>query len=106
MELEVERLYFDDEPTRVNWDEIGQIFTNESIIDEYIDETLKRVDVEAIRARKLKVVVDCGSVSGHGYAYNFECIVLNRRGFLPFNDSAIRIIFYLLKNVFIYGRTF
>ena len=64
MELEVERLYFDDEPTRVNWDEIGQIFTNESIIDEYIDETLKRVDVEAIRARKLKVVVDCGSGAG------------------------------------------
>ena len=64
MELEVERLYFDDEPTRVNWNEIGQIFTNESIIDEYIDETLKRVDVEAIRARKLKVVVDCGSGAG------------------------------------------
>ena len=64
MELEVERLYFDDEPTRVNWDKIGQIFTNESIIDEYIDETLKRVDVEAIRARKLKVVVDCGSGAG------------------------------------------
>lgn len=64
MELEVERLYFDDEPTRVPWDEIGQIFTNESIIEEYIDETLKRVDVEAIRARKLKVVVDCGSGAG------------------------------------------
>ncbi|MCQ2738494.1 MAG: phosphoglucosamine mutase [archaeon] len=64
MELEVERLYFDGEPTRVNWNEIGQIFTNESIIDEYIDETLKRVDVEAISARKLKVVVDCGSGAG------------------------------------------
>ncbi|MDO5850478.1 MAG: phosphoglucosamine mutase [Methanobacteriaceae archaeon] len=64
MELEVERLYFDDEPKRVPWDEIGQIFTNGSIIDEYIDETLKRVDVEAIRDRKLKVVVDCGSGAG------------------------------------------
>src|SRR3712207_8665015 len=46
MELEVERLYFDDEPTRAPWDEIGQIFTNESLIDEYIDETLKRVRSE------------------------------------------------------------
>lgn len=64
MELKVEELYFDGEPTRVSWDKIGQIFVNESIIDEYIEETLKRVDVEAIKERKLKVVVDCGSGAG------------------------------------------
>lgn len=64
MELKVEELYFDKEPTRVSWDKIGQLFTNESIIDEYIEETLKRVDVEAIKERKLKVVLDCGSGAG------------------------------------------
>ena len=64
MELEVEKLYFDSEPNRASWDKIGTVYTNESIIKEYIAETLKRVDVEAIRARKLKVVVDCGSGAG------------------------------------------
>ena len=45
-------------------DKIGKVYHNETIIDEYIKETLKRVDVEAIRSRKLKVVVDCGSGAG------------------------------------------
>ena len=64
MELEVERMYFDSEPNRVSWDKIGDCFTNQTIIKEYIAETLKRVDVEAIRNRKLKIVVDCGSGAG------------------------------------------
>ena len=60
MEIEVEKLYFDSEPHRASWDKIGECFTNDTIIKEYIAETLKRVDAEAIRNRKLKVVVDCG----------------------------------------------
>ena len=64
MEIEVEKLYFDSEPHRASWDKIGECFTNDTIIKEYIAETLKRVDAEAIRNRKLKVVVDCGSGAG------------------------------------------
>ena len=64
MELAVEEMYFDSEPKRVSWDRIGKVYHNETIINEYIEEALKRVDVEAIRARKLKVVVDCGSGAG------------------------------------------
>ncbi len=64
MEIAVEEMYFDSEPKRVSWDKIGKVYHNETIIDEYIKETLKRVDVEAIRSRKLKVVVDCGSGAG------------------------------------------
>ena len=64
MEIAVEEMYFDSEPKRVSWDKIGKVYHNETIIDEYIKETLKRVDVEAIRLRKLKVVVDCGSGAG------------------------------------------
>ena len=64
MEIAVEEMYFDSEPKRVSWDKIGKVNHNETIIDEYIKETLKRVDVEAIRSRKLKVVVDCGSGAG------------------------------------------
>lgn len=64
MEIAIEEMYFDSEPKRVSWDKIGKVYHNETIIDEYIKETLKRVDVEAIRSRKLKVVVDCGSGAG------------------------------------------
>ena len=64
MELAVEEMYFDSEPERVSWDKIGKVYHNETIIDEYIKETLKRVDLEAIRERKLKVVDDCGSGAG------------------------------------------
>ena len=64
MELAIEEMYFDSEPKRAKWDEIGKIYTNENIIREYIDKVLENVDVEAIRAANLKVVVDCGSGAG------------------------------------------
>lgn len=64
MELKIEELYFDKEPKRAKWNEMGKYCINESIIDEYIEETLKRVDVDAIKNANLKVVVDCGSGAG------------------------------------------
>lgn len=64
MELKIEKLYFDKEPKRASWNEIGKYCINESIIDEYIEEALKRVDVNAIQNAHLKVVVDCGSGAG------------------------------------------
>ena len=42
MELKIEELYFDKEPKRAKWDEMGKYCINESIIDEYIEETLKK----------------------------------------------------------------
>ena len=64
MELEIERLYFDAEPKRADFSEIGEVFINDKIIDEYIDEAISKVDAEAIRNANLKVVVDCGSGAG------------------------------------------
>ena len=64
MELEIEKLYFDEEPIRVPFSEIGQIYHNDNIIDEYVDEAVSKVDVEAIKKANLKVVVDCGSGAG------------------------------------------
>jgi phosphomannomutase/phosphoglucomutase len=64
MELKVEEMFFDSKPKRAKWDEIGKVYTNDNIIDEYIDEAIKRVDAEAIRNAHLKVVVDCGSGAG------------------------------------------
>ena len=64
VEIEVERLYFDEEPVRANWDEIGEKSVNANIIPEYIEEAIKRVDADAIREANLKVVLDCGSGAG------------------------------------------
>ena len=64
MELEIERLYFDAEPKRADFSEIGEVYINDKIIDEYIDEAISKVDAEAIRNANLKVVVDCGSGAG------------------------------------------
>ena len=61
MELEIERLYFDAEPKRADFSEIGEVFINDKIIEEYVDEAISKVDSEAIRNANLKVVVDCGS---------------------------------------------
>jgi phosphomannomutase/phosphoglucomutase len=64
MELAIEKLYFDEEPDRVPFSEIGQLYRNDKIIDEYVDEAVSKVDTDAIRNAELKVVVDCGSGAG------------------------------------------
>ncbi|MBQ2227111.1 MAG: phosphoglucosamine mutase, partial [Methanobrevibacter sp.] len=64
MDLAIEKLYFDGEPDRVEFSQIGQIYKNDKIIEEYIDEAVSKVDTEAIKKANLKVVVDCGSGAG------------------------------------------
>ncbi|MCL2687259.1 MAG: hypothetical protein FWE58_01825, partial [Methanobrevibacter sp.] len=63
-ELAIEEMYFDDEPKRNTWDSIGNYYKNDTIIEEYIEEILKRIDVDSIQKAKLKVVLDCGSGAG------------------------------------------
>ena len=64
MELAIEKLYFDEEPIRVEYSKIGQIYHNDKIIEEYVDEAISKVDAEAIRNANLKVIVDCGCGAG------------------------------------------
>ncbi|RBQ23438.1 Phosphoglucomutase/phosphomannomutase [Candidatus Methanobinarius endosymbioticus] len=93
-ELAIEKMYFDAEPTRVSWETIGNLFNNDKIIEEYIEEVLKRVNVEAIKKAKLKVVLDCGSGAGCFTApyilqrLGCELITLNSQadGFFPGRD--------------------
>jgi phosphomannomutase/phosphoglucomutase len=61
MDIAVEELYFNKNPKRVSWDKIKELYDNNEIIDEYINEAIKRVDAKAIKKAKLKVVLDCGS---------------------------------------------
>jgi len=63
-ELAIEKLYFDKNPKRASWEDIGNLFRDDKIIEEYINEVLERVDIKAIQDAKLKVVLDCGSGAG------------------------------------------
>ena len=108
MDYEIEKLYFDEEPKRVDWHEIGQIYNNDNIIDEYIDDAISRVDVEAIQNANLKVVVDCGSGAGSFTApylmrkLGCEVTTLNSQpdGFFPGRDpEPIEENLQELKNV-------
>ena len=60
-EQKIEAMYFDEEPERVSWDEIPEVFQNPGIIEEYIENVIDRVDAQIIQEAKLKVIVDCGS---------------------------------------------
>ena len=61
MEEKIEGMFFDENPDRVSWNEIGEISENSGIIEEYIENVIDRVDDDAIADAKLKVIVDCGS---------------------------------------------
>lgn len=94
MEIAIEEMYFDKQPDRVEWNEIGESYTNDNIIQEYIDTVVASVDAEAIREANLKVVVDCGSGAGCFTApyllraLGCELITLNCQadGFFPGRD--------------------
>lgn len=61
MEIKIEDMFFNDNPDRVAWNEIGEVEKNEGLLEEYIQNVIDRVDADAIRQAKLKVIVDCGS---------------------------------------------
>ncbi|KAF5076443.1 phosphoglucosamine mutase [Methanobacterium aggregans] len=61
MEEKIEDMFFDENPDRVVWNEIGEVLENHGIVDEYIENVIERVDADAIRSANLKVIVDCGN---------------------------------------------
>jgi phosphomannomutase / phosphoglucomutase len=61
MEEKIEDIFFGENPQRVSWDEIGQVYEDSNLIQEYVQNVISRVDGEAIKNAKLKVLVDCGS---------------------------------------------
>jgi phosphomannomutase / phosphoglucomutase len=61
MEESIEDMFFNENPERVSWNEIGEVFENPGIIDEYIENVFRRVDIDVIKNANLKVIVDCGS---------------------------------------------
>ncbi len=63
MDEECERIYKSKTFKIASWDKIGQVYFDD-YRRLYIDGILKKVDVDAIRERRFKVVVDCGNGAG------------------------------------------
>ncbi|MBZ2165219.1 phosphoglucosamine mutase [Methanobacterium spitsbergense] len=61
MEKSIEDMFFNENPERVSWNDIGEVFANPGIIDEYVNNVFNRVNQDLIKNAKLKVIVDCGS---------------------------------------------
>jgi phosphomannomutase/phosphoglucomutase len=61
MEIKIEDMFSNENPDRVYWNEIGEIFANSGIINEYVENVFNRVDRDVIKNANLKVIVDCGS---------------------------------------------
>ncbi|WP_432703638.1 phosphoglucosamine mutase [Methanothermobacter thermautotrophicus] len=94
LEEEIERIFFSEDFRRASWDKIGNLTSNPSIIREYQDGVIARVDAEAIRRRKFRVVVDCGcGAASYTMPYilrrlGCQVIALNSQpdGFFPGRD--------------------
>ena len=57
----IEAIYFNNKYNRKNWNDVGQIYSYSSALDNYIDSIINNVDFHAIKNRKLKIVIDSGN---------------------------------------------
>ncbi|MGQ0797263.1 MAG: phosphoglucosamine mutase, partial [Methanobacteriota archaeon] len=57
----VEALYFGERSTPAAWSDVGTIRSDDGAIPRYLNAILSRLDVDAIRSKKLRVAVDPGN---------------------------------------------
>jgi phosphomannomutase/phosphoglucomutase len=94
-EEEIEKIYFDKTFDFVSWEKIDGVKKDEDSIEPYIQGIMDNVDLDAIRAANLKVVLDCGNGTGSRVSpYLFErmgCKVISLnshpQGTFPGHDS-------------------
>ncbi|HWG92101.1 MAG TPA: phosphoglucosamine mutase [Candidatus Thermoplasmatota archaeon] len=60
----IEDLFFNDRFRLVPWAQLGHVAVMPNVNEEYVEGILAKVDVQAIRARKLKVVLDTSNGAG------------------------------------------
>lgn len=63
-EIEIEEIYFEERQRRAEWNRIGEIKSLHGIIDEYIEAIKTHIDIEAIKSKGFRVVVDPGNGVG------------------------------------------
>ncbi len=63
-EVKIEEIFFEDHFRRGRWDELGSISSVAGVLDAYVRAVESQVDVDAIRKRRFKVVVDSANSVG------------------------------------------
>ena len=63
-EEEIEDIYFGNKIKRAQWNEVGSLSTWDGAISLYKKGILSKVDADAIRKKKFRVVLDCGNGAG------------------------------------------
>lgn len=57
----IEDIYFSKAFQSVKWEDYGGVLAKADAIENYVSSILKNVDVESMRRKKMKVVLDCGN---------------------------------------------
>ncbi|MBY8998487.1 MAG: phosphoglucosamine mutase [Candidatus Thorarchaeota archaeon] len=63
-ENQIEMVYQSNQFKTADWDKIGEVTHNDSAIDVYIEGIKSQLNVEKIRTKNLKVIVDCANSVG------------------------------------------
>jgi len=64
IEEEIEKIYFKEDFSLSNWDEVGNFLKWDGAVDLYINGILDSVDVDAIKKKNYHIVLDCGNGAG------------------------------------------
>ena len=63
-EIEIEKIFFEEKQKKAEWNKIGQYGELTNIIEEYVEAVKDHVDVEEIKRKNFRVVVDPGNGVG------------------------------------------
>lgn len=75
-EEKIEKIYYEHSSRTVNWEDAGNLTSDLTSLDLYLDGILSQVDVEGIRKSKFRVLAD----SGNGASYYTTPALLRRLG--------------------------
>jgi mannose-1-phosphate guanylyltransferase/phosphomannomutase len=97
-ERSVERAYFREDFRRAYLDEIGVIQYPVRVVDLYVEDFVAQMDVEAVRAAHLRIVIDYS----HGLAADSFAQILNKLGVdvVPLNARMDETKLAMLQNEF------
>ncbi len=92
---EIEKIFEDSRTKRAEWNHLGDLTEYPSAIDEHIDEILKYTDVDIIKKKKPRIVLDCANGTASFFAPKLfrqlgcQILTLNAQpdGYFPGHNS-------------------
>ena len=88
----IEDIYFQKKYSRKDWQGVGNMTSNSSVVTDYINSVIKNVDSSSIKKRKLKIVIDSGNgtqaLSAPFIAEDLGCEVITLNNHIDGNFSG------------------